>query len=226
MADIDRNRGHRKRLLQRFEQVGIDGLQDYEIFELLLSFVIPQCDLKARSKALIEQFKTPGGVISASPEALRKVSGIGPRAVTLIRLINELSSKVLEENIYQRDILSSPEVVRDFCRLKLGGEEREAFMLILLNVKNHVIKYQILGYGTIDYAAVYPREVVKFALENCASGVILIHNHPSGVCDPSSADLEITRTLSSALATVDVKLLDHLIVSRTDYLSFVEKKLI
>jgi len=220
------NDGHRERLRQRFERVGIDGLQDYEIFELLLSFVIPRCDVKQRGKNLIKAFKTPSGILNAPINELMKIEGIGKSSALMLKLVNELCGVVLAEKIEKRDIISSPDAVRDFCRVKLGGETREVFMVIFLNTKNHVIKHQILQKGTVDHAAIYPREIATAALECLATGVILVHNHPSGDCSPSGADLKMTQTVNTTLAAVGIKLLDHLIVSNSDYLSLAEKTLI
>lgn len=220
------NHGHRKRLRERFRQVGLDGLHDYEMFELLLSFVIPQRDLKPLAKTLIKQFKTPGGVLSASVEDLMTVNGLGERSAALLKLVKELGEVYLAEKIFDHDVLSSPAAVRDFCRMKLGGNEREAFMVIFVNPKNYVINYQVLQQGTVDHATVYPREIISAALRYLATGIILVHNHPSGECTPSKADLKITAAVVKAAATIDLRVLDHLIVSRGNYLSFAEKSLI
>ncbi|MCF6174667.1 MAG: DNA repair protein RadC [Victivallaceae bacterium] len=219
------NYGHRERLRERFRQVGLNGLHDYEMFELLLSFAISRRDLKPIGKALIRRFKTPGGVLSASIDELTTVNGIGEHSALLIELVNELCGEALAEKIFDHDVLSSPGAVRDFCRMKLGGE-REAFMVIFLNPKNHVINYQVLQQGTVDHATIYPREIVTAALRHLATGIILIHNHPSGECTPSRADLKITEAVVKAAEAIEVKVLDHLIVSRSNYLSFAEKSLI
>ncbi len=220
------NHGHRERLRERFCQVGIGGLHDYEMFELLLSFVIPRRDLKPLGKALIKKFKTPSGVLSASLDELTAVRGIGEHSAILISLVNELCVEALAEKIFNHDVLSSPSAVRDFCRMKLGGNKREAFMVIFLNPKNHVICYQVLQLGTVDHATIYPREIATAALRHLATGIILIHNHPSGECTPSQADLKITESVVEAAKAIEVKVLDHLIVSRSNYLSFSEKSLI
>jgi DNA repair protein RadC len=225
MAQTD-NHGHRERLRQRFCQVGIDGLHDYEMLELLLSFVIPQRDLKPLAKALIRKFKTFGGVLSASMDELQVVNGIGERSAILFKLVHDLAGVYLAEKIFDHDVLSSPGAVRDFCRMKMGGRKREAFMVIFLNPKNHVITYQVLQEGTIDHATIYPREIVTAALRHLATGIIMVHNHPSGECTPSQADLKITESIVNAAAAIEVKVLDHLIVSRENYLSFSEKSLI
>lgn len=220
------NHGHRERLRSRFCKVGLNGLHDYEMFELLLSFVIPRRDLKPLGKSLIKKFKTTSGVLSASFDELIKVNGIGEHSAILIGLVNELCVEALAEKIFDHDVLSSPGAVRDFCRIKLGGGEREAFMVIFLNPKNHVICYQVLQLGTVDHATIYPREIVTAALRHLATGIVLVHNHPSGECTPSRADLKITEAVVKAAEAIEVKVLDHLIVSRSNYLSFSEKSLI
>ena len=137
-----------------------------------------------------------------------------------------MSTKCLEERIYDKDILSSPQSVYDFSRVKLSHLENEVFMVIYLNTKNHVQGHEIIDEGTVDSAIVYPRKIVKSVIERKASSVILVHNHPSGICEPSNDDIRLTSAVKDSLKPVDVKVLDHVISGKAGYFSFREKNLI
>jgi DNA repair protein RadC len=151
---------------------------------------------------------------------------MGATSATLIRLVKELCSAYLAERMKGRDALSSPDAVVDFARMKLAGLPHEAFMVVYLNVKNEVIEHEIIHEGTVDRAVVYPRRVVEAALANHAAALILVHNHPSGDPDPSPEDKRLTRSITEAARTVDIRVLDHLIVGRGRYFSFHENQLL
>ena len=218
--------GHRERLRQRFLNTGADGMHDYEIIELLLTFVIPRRDVKPVAKDLLSHFGSISGIFDAPVRELSKIKGIGNNAAIMISSIKDICGAYLADRMLDTDVLSSPADVRNFSRMKLSGLPEEAFMVIYLNIKNHVITHDVLISGTVDQAAVYPRKIVKHTLENNASGIILVHNHPSGICDPSCEDIRMTDAVKTALGTIDVKLLDHIIVGKSGYYSFLEHKLI
>jgi DNA repair protein RadC len=218
--------GHRERLRQRFLNAGAEGMHDYEIIELLLTFVIPRRDVKPVAKDLLSYFGSISGIFDAPVRELSKIKGIGNNAAIMISSIKDICGAYLADRMLDTDVLSSPGDVRNFSRMKLSGLPEEAFMVIYLNIKNHVITHDILIRGTVDQAAVYPRKIVKHTLENDASGIILVHNHPSGICDPSCEDIRMTDAVKTALGTIDVKLLDHIIVGKSGYYSFLEHKLI
>ncbi len=226
MTNKDHAKGHRERLRRRFMNSGLKGLHDYEAMELLLTFVIPRRDVKPIAKDLLSHFGSLSGIMDASVRELEKVNGIGENAAVLINLVKELCGAYLSDKMLHADVLSTPKDVRNFSRMKLSGLPEEAFMVIYLNIKNHVITHDVLVHGTVDQAAVYPRQIVKCTLENNASGIILVHNHPSGICDPSCEDIKMTDAVKAALDTIDVKLLDHIIVGKSGYYSFLEHKLI
>jgi len=218
--------GHRKRLRERFQKVGAEGLHDYELLELLLTYAIPRKDVKPIAKKLIKRFGSIGGVLDANLEELGEIPGLGSASAILIRLTKELFGTYLAEKMRRRDLLTSPQAAVDFARVKLAGHPHEIFMVIYLNTRNEVIDYEVIHEGTVDRAIVYPRRIVERALAHHAAGLLLIHNHPSGHAEPSEEDKRITQTVIEAAHTIDVRVLDHIIVSRDSYFSFMENRLL
>ena len=225
MDDKPDHLGHRKRLRNRLQKGGADALLDYELLELLLTYAIPRKDVKPYAKALIKRFGSLAGILDAGQKEIEEVEKIGPISSTLIRLVKEICAAYLAEKIKGREALSSPQAVLDFARMKLSGLPHEAFMVIFLNAKNRVLDYKVLQEGTIDRAVIYPRQVVKEALAHHAAGIIFVHNHPSGDAQPSPEDKNLTRSLMEAARTIDLRVLDHLIVGKEGYCSFVESRL-
>jgi len=217
---------HRKRLREKFLKAGAEGFHDYELLELLLTFAIPRVDVKPAAKALMKRFGTLNAVLDATQSELQSVSGMGPTSAVLIRLVKELFAAYLAERMEGKDVLSSPSAVVDFARVKLAGLPHEAFMVIYLNVKNRVIDHEVLQEGTVDRAIVYPREIIKAALTHKATGLLLSHNHPSGDPEPSQEDKHLTRSVIEAARTVEIKVLDHIIVGKNGYFSFQENRLL
>jgi DNA repair protein RadC len=214
--------GHRQRLRERFQKAGAEGFHDYELLELLLTYAIPRRNVKPIAKVLMERFGSLSGVLDASPQELEKVSQMGPASSSLIRLVKESCGTYLAEKMKQMDVLSSPQAVLDFARAKLAGRPHESFMVIFLNTKNHVLHHQIVHEGTVNRAVIYPRRVIEEALARNASGLILVHNHPSGQSDPSSEDRQLTRALVEATRALDIRVLDHIIVGKDGHFSFAE----
>jgi len=217
---------HRKRLREKFLKAGAEGFHDYELLELLLTVAIPRVDVKPPAKALMKRFGTLNAVLDASQSELKSVTGMGPTSAVLIRLVKELFSAYLAERMEGKDVLSSPSAVVDFARVKLAGLPHETFMVIYLNVKNRVIDHEVLQEGTVDRAIVYPREIIKAALTHKATGLILSHNHPSGDPEPSQEDKHLTRSVIEAARTVEIRVLDHIIVGKNGYFSFQENRLL
>lgn len=215
--------GHHKRLRERFKKAGLDGMQEHEVLELLLTFAIPRPDVKPRAKDLLQRFGSLAGVLDGDPHELEKVEGIGPSSSTLIRLVKEICGVYLAEKMKGKDALSSPQAVLDFARMKLVGFPREAFMVIFVNAKNKVLDFKIMQEGTIDRAVIYPRRIVEEALTRHAAGIILVHNHPSGDSAPSPEDRHLTRALLEAARTIDLRVLDHIVVGKEGYSSFRER---
>ncbi len=217
--------GHRERLRKRFERAGSKGLHDYELLELLLTYSIPRKDIKPIAKDLIKRFDSFNGVFDASLEELRDVPGLGSTSAVLIQVIKESFGVYLGEKMKKRDLLSSPQLAVDFARVKLAGLSHEAFMVIYLNTKNEAINSEIVHEGTVDRAIIYPRRIIESALTHHAAGLLLAHNHPSGYPQPSDEDKRITSAIAEAARTMDIRVIDHIIVGKKGYFSFVEKKL-
>lgn len=213
------NEGHRKRLRERFKKTGLVGLHDYEFIELLLTYAIPQKDVKPIAKELIQQFNGTKGIFDASIEELTSVTGIGERAATLIKLLKEGATFYLKTRIKGKEVLSSPQDVFDFCHHAISGEKNEKFMVIYLSTKNEVIEVETLEEGTINQTAVYPRKIIEGALKHNASALIFVHNHPSGDPTPSKTDRQLTEDLKKAASTIDITVHDHIIIGRNSHFS-------
>ena len=217
---------HRKRLRERFQKAGSEGMHDYELLELLLTYSIPRRDVKPLAKKLISKFGSLAGVLDANQSDLENVEGVGSMSALLIHLVKEIYNSYLADNMMNQDVLSSPEAVIEFSRVKLSGLSNEAFMVIYINVKNEVIDYALLHEGTLDNVAVYPRRIVETALSKHASGVILVHNHPSGNPMPSREDRLLTKEIADAASSLDIRVLHHLIVGKDGYFSFMENNIL
>ncbi len=222
----DHQKGHRERLRQKYVAAGPKALHDYEMVELLLTYAIPQRDVKPIAKELLARFGNFAGIVDAPLEELAEIKGLGTTSAILLKVVKEVSLEYLADKMKEKNSLSSPQAVRNFARMKLAGYLDEAFMVIYLNTKNHVNDYEIIQEGTIDQAIIYPRTLVKKALAKNASGVIIVHNHPSGICEPSGDDKRLTDAIKNAVLTVNIRLIDHIIVGKAGYFSFVENKIL
>ena len=216
--------GHRRRLRGRMLDNGIDSLLDYETVELLLTFAIPRRDTKPIAKELLNRFGTLENIVDASPTELAAVPGLGQAGITLINFIKQFCARYLKEKAsrisYKAD---SPQEIVNFLRMKIGAMRKESMIVIYLDARNHLIGYRVFS-GTVNYAAVYIREIVEDALLRHAVSVIAAHNHPSGICEPSGEDIKLIRQLSDALSLIGVKLADHLLITASASFSFAEKK--
>lgn len=219
-------KGHRERLRKKFLKAGLKGLHDYEAIELLLTFAIPRRDVKPVAKKLLAEYRNIAGILDAPVEKLRETYGLGDNSIVLLMLIRETCAEYLADRMKGRDALSNPESVRNFARMKLSGMKTESFMIIYLNTKNHVNEYEVINEGTVDQAIIYPRNIIKRALANDSTGLILIHNHPSGICEPSMDDRKLTSAIREAAKTINIRLIDHIIVGKSGYFSFSEKGLL
>jgi len=219
--------GHRERLRAKFLASGFAALHDYEQIELLLTFVITRKDVKPIAKELLSEFKSIHGILDAPFDYLKQVQGLGEHSATLLKVVKDTCSEYLSSNIQGEVIaLTTPESVKDFARMKLGGDQNESFLVIFMNNQNSVIDSEVLFSGTVNKTIIYPRNVIQKALLKNATGLILVHNHPSGSLKPSKHDLELTASMKSAAETLSIRLVDHLIVTQNDTLSFVEKGLL
>lgn len=218
-AEVDHRAGHRQRLKDRFANAGPEALPDYELLELVLFAAIPRRDTKPLAKALLDRFGSFAEVINAPPERLREVKGIGDAAITQLKLVRAGALRIMQGSIMQRPVLGSWNSVLDYCRAAMGFEAQEQFRILFLDKKNRLIADEVQQRGTIDHTPVYPREVVKRALELSATALILVHNHPSGDPTPSADDLRITAELAEAGRLLDIELLDHVVIGAEGWVS-------
>lgn len=208
--------GHRKRLRTRFLKDMGAHMEDYELLELLLCQTIPQKDVKPLAKSLIAQFGSFGGVLSASPEALLAQPGIGETSLVGIKIAQQSAHRLLRQEVMGAHVLSSWDAVVDYVRAVMGREKTEQFRILFLDNRNRLIADEVQQRGTVNHTPLYPREVVKRALELGACALIMVHNHPSGDPTPSGADVEMTIAVRDALRRIDIHLHDHIVVSRNN----------
>jgi len=218
--------GHRKRLREKLIKSGITGFHDYEIVELLLALGTPRKDCKQQAKAAIKKFKTLRGVLEASIEELQEVKGIGPHNAFGIKLVQEVAREFLKEKILKKPICKSSKEIFDYLYHSMRGLKKEVFKVIFLDGKNQIINIEDLFEGTLNFSSVYPREIIKSAIRYHAASLIFVHNHPSGSPEPSPSDKEITKDLIAASNTMQIKVLDHIIIGDNTYYSFADKGLI
>jgi DNA repair protein RadC len=197
-------------------------LEPHEVLELILGLAIRRGDVKPLAKNLLARFGGFAAVLDASPQDLLAVPGIGPGVVGTFRTLKAGCAAYLQDRASRGDVLSNPDLVADYCRMRFAGEPTESFAVLLLDARNRVMATRILGRGTVNGAAVYPREIASEALSRKAVSVILAHNHPSGNPEPSAEDRRVTSDIRRALDTLGVKMLDHVIVGREGVYSFRE----
>jgi len=212
--------GHRERLRGRAAKGGLEALPDYELLELFLFRTYPRGDVKPIAKALLARFGSLAGVAAASIPELKSVPGIGESAAIDLRLLHEAALRMAREPVRKRTVIGSWSALMAYVRIALANEPREQFRVMFLDRKNQLIADEVLNRGTVDHAPVYPREVMRRALELSASAVILVHNHPSGDPTPSSADVEMTRLVIEAGRALRIAVHDHLVVGREGVASF------
>jgi len=212
--------GHKKRLREKFANNGFESLSDYEALELILGMAIARKDVKPIAKELLIKFGSFAAVLDADPAELVCLEGLGEVAALSLKIVKEGSVKYLKEKSRTKCIISSPEALIDYCMAAMAGLRDEQFRVIFLNSKNEIIDDEVLCSGTVDQAAVYPRKIMERALHRKASSLIFVHNHPSGHPEPSSADIELTKTLKNAAASLQIRVHDHLIVGKKGQYSF------
>ncbi|BBP02127.1 RadC family protein [Sulfuriferula nivalis] len=212
----------REKLLLR----GAAALSDAELLAIFLRTGVPGKSAVDMARELIGEFKSLTGLFAASRQAICAVHGLGDAKFTQLQAVLEMSRRALAEEMRQVDALNSPAAVRDYLRLVLSGKAHEVFCAVFLDSQNRVLAVEELFQGTLNQASVYPREVVKRALAHNAAALILAHNHPSGVAEPSRADENLTQALKNALALVDVRVLDHFVVGEGSAISFAERGLL
>jgi len=212
--------GHRDRLRARASQGGLAALPDYELLELYLFRAIPRGDVKPLAKTLLARFGSVGGVLGASVAELKTVAGVGDSVALDLKLMHEATLRVGREAVARRTVITSSTQLQAYVKAAMAHEPREQFRVLFLDKRNQLIADEVMNHGTVDHAPVYPREVVRRALEVSASAVILVHNHPSGDPTPSNADIAMTREIIEAARALKLLVHDHLVVGRHGVASF------
>lgn len=213
-------RDHRARLRERFLVGGADALPDYELLELVLFRAIPRRDVKPLARQLLETFGDFNAVCSAPVHRLQEVRGVGEAVITEIKIIEATAHRLARSRVMQKHVVSSWDALLDYCQTAMAHRDTEQFRVLFLDRKNVLIADEAQARGTVDHVPVYPREVVKRALELNASAIILVHNHPSGDPTPSQADIDMTAQIQVAAETLGVTLHDHLVIGKSRELSF------
>ena len=220
--------GHRERLRKRYIKSGLEGFNDYEVLELLLTYSIARKDVKPIAKKLIEKFGTIDEIAKSDVKSLLEVDGIGEGSAIFLKLIGDIALTLYREKIEDKDILTikSKNSLLSYLRGEIGYSPREEFKILFLDSSNKLIASETLFYGTIDKSAIYPREIVERVIKNRAKSVIFAHNHPSGSISPSKKDIELTQYMYDSLKLLEIRLLDHIIITKNSYFSFLEEGLI
>ena len=216
---VDHRVGHRQRLRTR-AGISLAALPDYEILELLLARSLPRGDIKPLAKALLARFGGLAGVLGAEPAELQAIGGIGATVALDLKLLHEATLRMSRSEVAKRPVISTWSALLAYVRVAMAHEAREQFRVLFLDKKNQLIADRVMNHGTVDHAPVYPREVMRLALELSASAVILVHNHPSGDPTPSAADISMTRQVVEAGRSLAIVVHDHLVVGREGVASF------
>jgi DNA repair protein RadC len=220
-AGVPHYHGHRDRLRERFREGGEDALPDYELLELILFAAIPRIDTKPLAKRMLEAFGGDLAELLAAPrDRLKEIDGVGDAVIDQLKIVRAAANRLLREKAKKTETtLSSWRALVDYCMAQMAREQTEQFRILFLDRKNKLLRDEVQNRGTVDHTPVYPREVVKRALELGASAIILVHNHPSGDPTPSSSDVEMTKQIVEAAKTLDIAVHDHLIIGRQGHAS-------
>lgn len=212
--------GHRERMRQRLLTDGPNGFHDYELLEYLLTLALPRIDTKPVARALLSEFGDLPAILAAGPSALKRVPGVGESAAAAIAFVAACMVRSLQRQAVAQPAFSSLSAVVDYLHASLAHSGTEEFRVLFLNNRNRIIADECCGDGTVNQAPVYPREIVKRALELQATALILAHNHPSGDPAPSQDDIRMTKAIRDAAALFQIAIHDHLIIGRTGHTSF------
>ncbi len=211
---------HRQRLRERFVSGGAVALPDYELLELVLFRSIPRCDVKPVANRLLETFGDFNRVLSAPVERLTEVRGVGDMVAIDLKIVEAAAHRLSRSRVLKQQVISSWNALLDYCHTAMSHRETEQFRILFLDRKNVLIADEEQARGTVDHVPVYPREVVKRALDLNASALILVHNHPSGDPTPSEADIAMTRQIETAAHALSITIHDHLIIGKSAEFSF------
>jgi len=214
---------HRERLRARFARNGFDGFHDYEVIELLLTYALPRIDVKPVAKRLLKKFGTLAGVFDAPAAELANVQGVGEKTAVFLALIRQVELRYLASDLPGKSVFDRPDKVKAHLRLLVQGRGMECFGAIFADQQHRHIATQIMFEGSVDRTVVYPRNLMKRALELDAKGLILFHNHPGGAPHASPEDVQLTRLMAEACRPLDIKVLDHFLLAGKDVISFKER---
>ena len=225
-TEVPHYHGHRQRLRERFRKAGPDALSDYELLEMVLFTAQPRSDKKPLAKSLLKTFGSFAEAIHAPEARLREVKGIGEATITEFKLIAAAADRIAKGQLRERTLLSSWNDVIDYCRTSMAFADKERFRILFLDKRNQLISDEVQQTGTVDHTPVYPREVIKRALELSATALILVHNHPSGDPTPSSADIQMTKAIVDIATPLGISVHDHIIVGKNGHASLKGLRLI
>ena len=232
MSEKD-NQGHRERIKEKFLKNGIDGFAEYEILELLLTYCIPRKDTKPIAKELLNKFKSLDNIFKADFDKLSAIDGLGKNSIVFLKLIGDLPSIIYKDELKNKKLvdketlkISNKDILLKYLRNKIGYEEIEKFYVLYLSSSNEVIEFEENSVGTLDRSSVYPREIYKKIINLNAKSVILAHNHPSDNITPSKCDIELTNEIAKGLKNFGALLIEHIIITKNSYFSFLEEGLI
>ena len=227
------SQGHRERIKEKFLKNGIDGFAEYEILELLLTYCIPRKDTKPIAKELLNKFKSLDNIFKADFDKLSTIDGLGKNSIAFLKLIGDLPSIIYKDELKNKKLvdketlkISNKDVLLKYLRNKIGYEEIEKFYVLYLSSSNEVIEFEENSVGTLDRSSVYPREIYKKIINLNAKSVILAHNHPSDNITPSKCDIELTNEIAKGLKNFGALLIEHIIITKNSYFSFLEEGLI
>ena len=227
------SQGHRERIKEKFLKNGIDGFAEYEILELLLTYCIPRKDTKPIAKELLNKFKSLDNIFKADFDKLSAIDGLGKNSIVFLKLIGDLPSIIYKDELKNKKLvdretlkISNKDILLNYLRNKIGYEEKEKFYVIYLSSSNEVIEFEENSVGTLDRSSVYPREIYKKIINLNAKSVILAHNHPSDNITPSKSDIELTNEIAKGLKNFGALLIEHIIITKNSYFSFLEEGLI
>ena len=232
MSEKD-NQGHRERIREKFLKNGIDGFAEYEILELLLTYCIPRKDTKPIAKELLNKFKSLDNIFKADFDKLSAIDGLGKNSIAFLKLIGDLPSIIYKDELKNKKLvdketlkISNKDILLKYLRNKIGYEEIEKFYVLYLSSSNEVIEFEENSVGTLDRSSVYPREIYKKIINLNAKSIILAHNHPSDNITPSKCDIELTNEIAKGLKNFGALLIEHIIITKNSYFSFLEEGLI
>ena len=227
------SQGHRERIKEKFLKNGIDGFAEYEILELLLTYCIPRKDTKPIAKELLNKFKSLDNIFKADFDKLSAIDGLGKNSIVFLKLIGDLPSIIYKDELKNKKLvnkeilkISNKDILLNYLRNKIGYEEKEKFYVIYLSSSNEVIEFEENSVGTLDRSSVYPREIYKKVINLNAKSIILAHNHPSDNITPSKSDIELTNEIAKGLKNFGALLIEHIIITKNSYFSFLEEGLI